>query len=29
VVEHGKVVEVVQQSELAEKATLLNEYLGV
>lgn len=29
VVEHGKVVEVVQQSELAEKASLLNEYLGV
>jgi len=29
VVEHGKVVEVVNQNELAEKATLLNEYLGV
>jgi len=29
VVEHGNVVEVVQQSELAEKATLLNDYLGV
>ena len=29
VVEHGNVVEVVQQSELAEKAALLNEYLGV
>jgi branched-chain amino acid transport system ATP-binding protein len=29
VVEHGNVVEAVQQSELAEKATLLNEYLGV
>jgi branched-chain amino acid transport system ATP-binding protein len=29
VVEHGKVVEVVAQNELAEKAGLLNEYLGV
>jgi branched-chain amino acid transport system ATP-binding protein len=29
VVEHGNVVEVVNQNELAEKATLLNEYLGV
>jgi len=29
VVEHGNVVEVVQQSELAQKAALLNEYLGV
>ena len=29
VVEHGNVVEVVQQNELAEKASLLNEYLGV
>ena len=29
VVEHGKVFEVVNQNELAEKATLLNEYLGV
>lgn len=29
VVEHGKVVEVINQNELAEKATLLNEYLGV
>ena len=29
VVEHGKVVEVVKQSELAEKADLLNKYLGV
>jgi len=29
VVEHGNVVEVVQQSELAAKASLLNEYLGV
>lgn len=29
VVEHGKVVEVVQQNELAQKASLLNEYLGV
>ena len=29
VVEHGKVVEVVNQNELAEKATLLNEYLCV
>ena len=29
VVEHGKVVEVVNRSELADKAALLNEYLGV
>jgi branched-chain amino acid transport system ATP-binding protein len=29
VVEHGNVVEVVNQNELAEKAGLLNEYLGV
>jgi len=29
VVEHGNVVEVVQQCELAEKAALLNKYLGV
>ncbi|MBT8568121.1 ABC transporter ATP-binding protein [Polynucleobacter paneuropaeus] len=29
VVEHGRVVEVVNRSELADKATLLNEYLGV
>ncbi len=29
VVEHGRVVEVVEQRELAEKATLLNEYLGI
>ena len=29
VVEHGKVVEVVKKSELAEKAGLLNKYLGV
>ena len=29
VVEHGNVVEVVNQSELKEKANLLNEYLGV
>ena len=29
VVEHGNVVEVVNQNELAEKASLLNEYLGV
>jgi len=29
VVEHGSVVEVVQQSELTEKAGLLNKYLGV
>jgi branched-chain amino acid transport system ATP-binding protein len=29
VVEHGSVVEVLQQSELAEKAALLNKYLGV
>lgn len=29
VVEHGRVVEVVAQNELAEKAGLLNEYLGV
>ncbi|MBT8530597.1 ABC transporter ATP-binding protein [Polynucleobacter paneuropaeus] len=29
VVEHGRVVEVVNHSELADKATLLNEYLGV
>ena len=29
VVEHGNVVEVVQQNELIEKASLLNEYLGV
>lgn len=29
VVEHGRVVEVVTQNELANKASLLNEYLGV
>ncbi|MBT8583339.1 ABC transporter ATP-binding protein [Polynucleobacter paneuropaeus] len=29
VVEHGRVVEVVNRSELADKATLLNQYLGV
>jgi len=29
VVEHGRVVEVVNRSELADKAGLLNEYLGV
>ncbi len=29
VVEHGNVVEVVNQNELTEKASLLNEYLGV
>lgn len=29
VVEHGRVVEVVAQNELANKASLLNEYLGV
>lgn len=29
VVEHGRVVEVVEQRELAEKAALLNEYLGI
>jgi branched-chain amino acid transport system ATP-binding protein len=29
VVEHGRVVEVVNQSELAAKASLLNDYLGV
>jgi branched-chain amino acid transport system ATP-binding protein len=29
VVEHGRVVEVVAQKELASKASLLNEYLGV
>ncbi|QWC98691.1 ABC transporter ATP-binding protein [Polynucleobacter paneuropaeus] len=29
VVEHGRVVELVNRSELADKATLLNEYLGV
>ena len=29
VVEHGNVVEVVNKNELAEKAALLNEYLGV
>ena len=29
VVEHGRVVEVVAQNELASKASLLNEYLGV
>lgn len=29
VVEHGRVVEVVAQNELADKAGLLNEYLGV
>jgi branched-chain amino acid transport system ATP-binding protein len=29
VVEHGGVVEVVNQNELIEKASLLNEYLGV
>lgn len=29
VVEHGRVVEVVEQNELANKASLLNEYLGV
>lgn len=29
VVEHGRVVEVVAQNELAGKASLLNEYLGV
>lgn len=29
VVEHGRVVEVVTQSELASKASLLNDYLGV
>ena len=29
VVEHGSVVEVVNQNELAEKAALLNKYLGV
>ena len=29
VVEHGNVVEVVNQNELAQKAALLNEYLGV
>ena len=29
VVEHGKVVQVVNRSELADKAALLNEYLGV
>ncbi|QWD10958.1 ABC transporter ATP-binding protein [Polynucleobacter paneuropaeus] len=29
VVEHGRVVEVVNRSELADKAILLNEYLGV
>ena len=29
VVEHGRVVEVVNRSELSDKATLLNEYLGV
>jgi len=29
VVEHGKVVEVVNRLELADKAALLNEYLGV
>jgi len=29
VVEHGRVVEAVNRSELADKASLLNEYLGV
>jgi branched-chain amino acid transport system ATP-binding protein len=29
VVEHGNVVEAVNQNELTEKASLLNEYLGV
>jgi len=29
VVEHGRVVEAVNRSELADKAGLLNEYLGV
>ena len=29
VVEHGRVVEVVNRGELEEKSSLLNEYLGV